>query len=72
MGQKAGEMSSDEIKMNVDRERAYLGKNLQELDQKLSATLDWRAQVEKNLNTLLTLAFGAGLFLSMLTCRRHR
>lgn len=67
MGQKAGEMSSDQIKRDIDRERAYLGKNLEQLDEKLNTALDWRAQVQKNLTTLLAIAFGAGVLLSMLT-----
>ena len=71
MGEKADSVSSDEIKRDIDLERSRLGMNLQQLDDKLKATLDWRVQFRKQPMRILSLAFAGGLMLSILISGRH-
>ncbi|HXK59237.1 MAG TPA: hypothetical protein PLP42_05015 [Acidobacteriota bacterium] len=58
MGQR-----SDEIKRHIDNQRNELSENLEELEERVKKTTNWRAQVEKRPLTALGIAFGSGLLL---------
>ena len=61
MGQTA-----DQIRDEIDNQRQELGDNLQQLEQKVKETVDWRAQFEQKPMLGIGIAFGAGLLLSAL------
>jgi predicted alpha/beta-fold hydrolase len=72
MGEKAGEVT-ERIKRNIDQERNELGRNVQELEQRVKSrvedvksSLDWRARFREKPMMMLGLAFGGGLLLSRL------
>ncbi|RPI28264.1 MAG: hypothetical protein EHM61_05755 [Acidobacteria bacterium] len=58
MGQR-----SDEIKKHIDNQRSELSENLEQLEERVKSTTDWRAQVERRPMTALGIAFGGGLLL---------
>ena len=64
MGEKPGEMRSDQIKRSIDVERSDLEGNIQQLEHKVKTAMDWRAQFQKNPMTMIGLAFGGGVLLS--------
>jgi hypothetical protein len=55
----------DEIERHIYEKRNELGENINELQQKLKTAVDWRAQFDQRPMTLLGLAFGGSLLLSM-------
>ena len=61
MGEKA-----DLIERHIEQQRSEFGDNIIELKNKVRRSVDWRAQVEERPLTMLGLAFGAGLLLSVL------
>ncbi len=61
MGQR-----SDEIKKHIDTQRSELSENLEQLEQRVKSTTDWRAQFDKRPMVMLGVAFGAGLLASTL------
>jgi hypothetical protein len=71
MGEEPAEMSSEQIKREIDVERDELGRNIQQLERKMKDTVDWRSQFQKNPMVMIGLAFGGGILLSMLG-GRHR
>jgi hypothetical protein len=48
------------------KRRDNLGDNFDELEEKVRATIDWRAQVKTRPGTMFALAFGGGVLLSAL------
>ena len=71
MGEKPGEMRSDQIKRTIDWERNDLGRNIQQLEHKVKTTMDWRAQFQKNPMTMIGVAFGGGVLLSTVLGGHH-
>ena len=71
MGEKPGEMRSDQIKRSIDVERSDLEGNIQQLEHKVKTAMDWRAQFQKNPMTMIGLAFGGGVLLSTVIGGRH-
>lgn len=61
MGQTA-----DELKNQIENQRQELGDNLQQLEEKVRSTVDWRTQFEQKPWAGVGLAFGGGFLLSML------
>jgi hypothetical protein len=55
----------DQIERHIYEKRNELGENINELQQKVKTAVDWRAQFDQRPMTLLGLAFGGGLLLSM-------
>ena len=60
MGQTTGEIIS-----HIDETRHDLGDNLDELEQKVKSVTDWRQHFQTKPMTLLGVAFGGGILLSM-------
>ena len=61
MGEKA-----DLIERHIQQQRGEFGDNVLELKQKVRRSVDWRVHVEERPLTMLGLAFGAGVLLSVL------
>jgi hypothetical protein len=61
----------DQIERHIYEKRTELGGNINELQQKVKTAVDWRAQFDQRPMTLLALAFGGGLLLSMFFGGRH-
>lgn len=75
MGQELGEMTpervKDRIKRDIDIERSNLGRNIQQLEDKMRSSVDWRVQFQKKPAAMLGLAFGGGFLFSTLFGRRR-
>src|SRR5260370_17743847 len=56
----------DQIERHIYEKRNELGENIHELQQKVKTAVDWRAQFDRRPMTMMGLAFGGGLLLSML------
>ncbi len=67
MGQR-----SDEIKKHIDTKRSELSENLEQLEQRVKNTTDWRVQFDKRPMVMLGVAFGAGLLASAVIPIRGR
>lgn len=61
MGQTA-----DELKNQIEHQRQELGDNLQQLEEKVRSTVDWRTQFESKPWAGVGVAFAGGFLLSML------
>jgi hypothetical protein len=59
MGEK-----TDEIERYIREQRRELGQNLNELQQKVKDTVDWRSQFEEHPVAMLGIAMGGGFLLS--------
>jgi hypothetical protein len=64
--------TSDQIKSEIDSQRQQLGANLQQLEEKVRTTVDWRAQFSEHPMPAVGLAFAAGFALSALMPRGGR
>lgn len=62
----------DQIERHIYEQRNELGDNINELQQKVKTAVDWRAQVNERPGTMLGLAFGGGVLLSLLFGGRAR
>ena len=67
MGEK-----TDQIERYIEEQRAELGYNIQDIEQRVKDTFDWRAQFEQRPLAMLGLAVGGGLLLSALIGSRPR
>ena len=63
--------TSNEIERHIQATREDLSDNFLELEDKVKAAVDWRAQFEARPGTLMTLAFGGGILLSALLPSRR-
>jgi hypothetical protein len=61
--------TTDEIEAHLERKRAELRSNLEELEQRVKSVTDWRRQFRKNPAISLLLAFGGGFLIASLTGR---
>jgi hypothetical protein len=57
--------TTDQIERHISEQRDELGDNIHELQQKVKTAVDWRAQVHERPGTMLAVAFGGGLLLSL-------
>jgi len=57
----------DQIAQHIESKRSELGRNLDELQNKVRDTTDWRKQFEKHPYVLLGAAMGGGMLLSSVT-----
>ncbi len=57
----------DEIKRHIDSERGALSANLNELEYRVKAATDRRAQFREHTMAALGVAFGAGLIIALAT-----
>ena len=64
--------STDQIERHIEEQRAELGDNINELQQKVKDTFDWRAQFEQHPMAMFGVAVGGGLLLSALVGGRSR
>ena len=67
MGEKA-----DRIEQYIEQQRRDCQDNVLELKQRVSRSVDWRAQCEERPLTMIGIAFGGGVLLSTLLGRRSR
>ena len=58
--------TTNQIERHISEQRNELGDNIHELQQKVKTAFDWRAQVQERPGTVLAVAFGGGLLLSLL------
>lgn len=56
----------DEIEAHRDQARSDLHSNLRELERRAQSAMDWKQQFEARPGTLLAVAFGGGIALSLL------
>lgn len=56
----------DQIERHIYEKRSELGENIHELQHKVKNAVDWRAQFDERPWTMIGLAFGGGLLLSVL------
>ena len=62
--------TAKQIETDIERTRATLGSNIQELEHKVKTATDWRHHYRKNPLPMLGLAFGGGVLLSAMIGRR--
>ena len=65
------DQTTDEIEQQIYQERRNLGEKLEELQNRVRDSIDWRVQVRERPLTMVALAFGAGILLSAFTPRRR-
>ncbi len=63
---------TENIERHIDHERELLRSNLEELEARVRAVLDWREQFRNNPVTLLSVAFGGALILGLVAGRPAR
>lgn len=62
--------ATDSIEKHVEDERQALRSNLEELQDSVRSTLDWRRQFRSNKGAFLGLALGGGVLIGLATARR--
>ncbi len=63
---------SDQIAHEIQQQRAELGANLHELENRIESATDWREQFRRYPFMMMGLAFGGGLILSrMISSKRQ-
>ena len=62
---------SDQIAQEIQHQRAALGANLHELENRIENATDWREQFRKYPFMMMGLAFGGGLILSGMLPKRR-
>src|SRR5690242_11081893 len=68
MGEKSNQITRD-----IEEQRAQLGSNLEQLEDKVKDIADWRRQFQNSPFTMMGLALGGGILLSsVLGGRRSR
>jgi hypothetical protein len=63
---------ADQIEQDIHKTRADLSDNLNELEEKVRSTFDWRTQFQERPMTMLAVAFGGGMLASALLPSRRR
>jgi len=63
---------ADQIEQDIHKTRADLSDNLNELEEKVRSTFDWRTQFQERPMTMLAVAFGGGILASALLPSRRR
>lgn len=63
--------TSSQIEQEIRQERTELGNNIQELQERVKITFDWRHQIDERPLTILGMAVGGGILLAMFG-RRQR
>jgi hypothetical protein len=62
----------DRIEQHIDRERAVLLSNLEELEDRVTSVVDWRRHFRSNPATWVGVAFAGGLLMALAVTRRAR
>jgi hypothetical protein len=62
--------TTDQIESHIERKRAALKSNLEELESRFRAATDLRAHLKKHSGAMVAAAFGGGVLLSLLVGRR--
>jgi hypothetical protein len=63
---------ANQIEQDIHKTRANLSDNLNELEEKVRSTFDWRTQFQERPMTMLAVAFGGGILASALLPSRRR
>ncbi len=63
---------TNEIERQIAAERSDLGRNLHELEHKAKALTDWRVHYRNHTGAALSVTFGVGLLIGMLTSGDRR
>jgi hypothetical protein len=64
--------ATDQIERHLDRERAVLLSNLEELESRVKSVVDWRRHYRSNPSLWIGLAIGGGLLMALAAGRRAR
>jgi hypothetical protein len=64
--------TTDEIEAHLERKRAELRSNLEELEQRVKSVTDWRRRFRKSPAISLLLAFGGGFLIAGMAGRSRR
>jgi hypothetical protein len=64
--------TASQIETDIERMRATLGSNIEELEHKVKTATDWRHHYRKNPLPMLGLAFGGGVLLSAMLGGRKK
>ena len=64
--------TADQIESHIDQTRGDLKSNLEELESRLRAVTDWRAQVDRHPGAMIAAALVGGALLSALIGSRGR
>jgi len=62
--------ATDQIERHLDRERAVLLSNLEELEDRVKSVVNWRRHYRSNLSLWIGVAFGGGLLVALAARRR--
>jgi hypothetical protein len=62
--------ATDQIERHLDRERAVLLSNLEELENRVKSVVDWRRHYRSNPSLWIGVAFGGGLLMALAAGRR--
>ena len=62
--------ASDRIATHIDQTRENLRSNLEELETRVKAVTDWRAQIRKHPGAMVVAVVAGGLILSALLGKR--
>jgi hypothetical protein len=62
--------ATDEIEQHLDRERAVLLSNLEELENRVKSVVDWRRHYRSNPSLWIGVALGGGLLMALAAGRR--
>ena len=61
-----------EIEAHIAAERAELGRNLEQIEQRVRVAADWREQARQHPTAALALGFGLGVLLGLTPAMRRR
>jgi ElaB/YqjD/DUF883 family membrane-anchored ribosome-binding protein len=61
-----------EIEAHIAEKRAELGRDLEQIEQRVRQAVDWREQARQHPNAVLAIGFGVGLLLGLTPNLRRR
>jgi hypothetical protein len=64
--------TTDQITADIQRTRAKLRSNFEELEYKVKSVTDWKKHFQKRPATIIAVAFGVGAAIASASVRRRR
>ncbi len=61
--------TTDQIRQHIESRRVQLARDINELEQRVRETVDWRRQYQRHAGAALGVAFGAGVLLGLISTR---